>query len=67
MRITQIQLYLKIVVIKEYQLVVANRGEEFAEYGEQVAWLVEENKLEEQVISKPAIAKAVLERVASWL
>ena len=52
---------------KEYQLVVANRGEEFVEYGEQVAWLVEENKPEEQVISKPAIAKAVLERVASWL
>ena len=52
---------------KEYQLVVANRGEEFVEYGEQVAWLVEENKPEEQVISKPAIAKAVLDRVASWL
>jgi len=29
--------------------------------------LVEDNKPEEQVISKPAIAKAVLERVASWL
>ena len=52
---------------KEYQLVVANRGEEFIEYGDQVAWLVENNKPEEQVISKPAIAKAVLERVASWL
>jgi len=46
---------------------VANRGEEFIEYGDQVAWLVENNKPEEQVISKPAIAKAVLERVASWL
>jgi len=52
---------------KEYQLVVANRGEEFIEYGEQVAWLVENKKPEEQVISKPAIAKAVLKRVASWL
>ena len=52
---------------REYQLVVANRGEEFIEYGDQVAWLVENNKSEEQVISKPAIAKAVLERVASWL
>ncbi len=52
---------------REYQLVVANRGEEFIEYGDQVAWLVENNKSEEQVISKPAIAKAVLERVANWL
>ena len=43
------------------------RREKFVEYGEQVAWLVEENKPEEQVISKPAIAKAVLDRVASWL
>ena len=45
---------------KEYQLVVANRGEEFVEYGEQVAWLVEENKPEEQVISKPAKAFSTL-------
>ena len=52
---------------KEYQLVVANRGEEFIEYGDQVAWLVEEDKSEEQMISKPAIAKAVLDRVASWV
>jgi len=52
---------------KEYQLVVANREEEFIEYGDQVAWLVEEDKSEEQMISKPAIAKAVLARVACWV
>ena len=46
---------------------MANRGEEFAEYGEQVAWLVEDNKPEEREISNPSIAKAVLERVVSWL
>jgi phosphopantothenoylcysteine decarboxylase/phosphopantothenate--cysteine ligase len=52
---------------EEYQLVVANRGEEFIEYGDQVAWLVEGKEPEQRVISKPAIAKAVLDRVASWL
>ena len=50
----------------DYQLVVANRGEEFLEAGEQVAWLVEEGKLEQRFTGKAAIARALIERIASW-
>jgi len=46
-----------------YQMVVANRGEETGEQGEQVAYLVTEENEPQQAIGKRAIAKAI----ADWL
>ena len=42
-----------------YQMVVANRGEETGEKGEQVAYLVTKNRQEEKVTGKQQIAKAI--------
>ncbi len=51
---------------QRYQLVVANRGEEFLEAGDQVAWIVEGDTPAERIVGKPQIAQALLRRVAAW-
>ena len=46
-----------------YQMVVANRGEEKGENGEQIAYLVTKNSLPQKAMGKENIAKAI----ADWL
>ena len=46
-----------------YQMIVANRGEETSEQGEQVAYLVTKENEPQQAIGKRAIARAI----ADWL
>jgi phosphopantothenoylcysteine decarboxylase/phosphopantothenate--cysteine ligase len=46
-----------------YQAVVANRGEEQGVKGEQVAYLVTNQKQPQKMISKPDIAKAIADHL----
>ncbi len=50
----------------QYQLVVANRGEDFSG-GDQVAWLVAPDREPDRVEGKPRIAKAILDRISESL
>lgn len=47
-----------------YEMVVANRGEEKGDQGEQIAYLVAKEKSEIKVIGKKSIAKAIVQRLA---
>ena len=50
-----------------YRLLVANRGDEFIEAGEQVAWFISPNQDPQRVVGKPEIASALLDRIESIL
>ncbi len=48
-----------------HRLLVANRGNEFLDYGEQVAWILNSGSNPEKVVGKKQIASALLDRIES--
>ena len=48
-----------------HRLLVANRGNEFLDSGEQVAWILTSGSNPEKVVGKKQIASALLDRIES--